>query len=53
MDYNMGILIQEAIANYDVSDLINQTMIGCLFIFILAQSTIRIKFTSKKHHYEY
>jgi hypothetical protein len=50
MDYSIGQFIQEAINNYDLSDIINQVVIGILMITLLTQANIRIKFSNRTYY---
>ena len=50
VDYTLGYFIEEAIHNYDVSDMINQIVIICLVFTLIFQSCIRIKFSRRTYY---
>jgi hypothetical protein len=50
MDYTIATVIQDAVNNYDVSDILNQTIIILLMAFLFVQARVRIKFNTKTYY---
>jgi hypothetical protein len=53
MDYGFANLLQTAITNYDVSDIMNQTFILLLLGALFVKLNIKFKFSDKKGAYYY
>ncbi len=50
MDATVTTILQTAINNYDLSDLVNQTVILVLMVILFASLNIKMRF-SRKHYW--